>query len=233
MRYSKLIIAVAALIPLLVWVACDDDDNGLNNPSDETTVMFINGSPDPERVEVLVDGVKEADALGFRENTVYQTVDAGDHVLTVQLENQPTPVLDSLDVTLSGLEVYSVFVGDTGTETSLLLLQDELNSPDDTGLIRVRFVHLSPNAGNVDLRSVTTDSIIGNAQNVGYLEGTTFEQERDGQRQFKVVSTVTDSSLAISPLAIYEGGKIYTVYLTGYVGGFGDEALMLDRLSNQ
>ena len=232
MKRTLSILTLTLFVPLLLAVGCDDDDASITDPSNETTVMFVNASPGPEQIDILVGGTEHADGLGFRDNTGYQPVDAGDRVLTVQFDDQPVPVLDSLSVSLSGLEVYSVFSGDTGTATTLLLVQDELNTPDTNGIL-VRLVNLSPNAGSVDLIDVDTDSIVGDASNVAYLSATPFELESADQYQFRVERSGTDDTLAVSTLNIYEAGKIYTLVLTGYDGGIGDEALAVNRILNQ
>lgn len=232
MKRTLFPLSIALLVPLIVLIGCDDDEDIVDPSDDMSTAMFINASPGPEQVEVLVGGVEQADQLGFPDNTDYQPIEDGTQLVTVQFDNQPIPVLDTVTATFSALEVYSIFVGDTGTATTLMVVQDELNSPD-TNTVAVRFVHLSPNVGNVRLAVVGTDSVFANADNVGYMEATRFEPEIADQYQVWVEQAVTGDTIALSTLDTYEAGKIYTLFLTGYDGGIAEEELTLNRILNQ
>jgi len=234
-RITKLsFILLGLAIPLAFIAGCSD-----SNPTGDTstaaqnaTVMIVNATPIPQAIDVMVDDSTEADALDFPNHTAYQPVESGQRTIKVTYASQPSPVLDSLVANLSGLDVYSIFVGDTGTATDVLLLTDELATPD-TNHISVRVVNLSPNVGAIDIREPQADSVFADMRDISFMGATSFRTATADQYALQVASTGSDVAIATGPLQQYEAGRIYTIFVTGYVGGTGDQALAVRTIVNQ
>lgn len=213
---------VLAAMPVAMLTSCDEDgDDDVIVQEDEARVMVVHASPDAPAVDLLVDDEEVAADLTYPENTGYLTVEAGSRNIKVNLAGTSTSVIDAEGNFVKD-QSYTVFAIGTADETDAadigaLVLQDDLTAPA-AGNAKVRFVHLSPDAPDVDIVNITdptNEAVLFDGQ--GYSEASTFASVPAGTYNLEV-RTDADGTVVL-PLngIMLEAGKIYTVFANGFV----------------
>jgi hypothetical protein len=135
-----------------------------------TKVRVVHASPDAPAVDVTVNGGETTlfDGVSLGDVTDYVTVEGGPYELEVRADgNEDAGAVATLETQLNDTRVYTVFAGgyltpdDEPAHTPFVLEVDRENATpgdgDDAGMddepaeARVRVVHASPDAPNVDV----------------------------------------------------------------------------------
>lgn len=181
---------------------------------------------DTTRISGLITGRTPYPGGGFNTNGQnfpdYLEVTPGTMNLSGSIPKKNTAIdsvaLFTKSIKLEAGKNYTAHVTDTGANTQVLLLQDDV-TPADTGKAKYRFVNLMPNVPAIDLYFGTTIM----ASNVAYLSATPY---------FTMpVTGVTAQSWTIRPagspststaLATYASTntilstRVYTIFAMGY-----------------
>ena len=164
----------------------------------------VHASPDAPNVDILVDNALVASDVAFKGVLDYTDVPAGDRNIKVNLTDPGTSVIDAT-VPLAGGTDYTVLAVDFAASIEPLLLDDNTTTPSP-GNAKVRVVHASPNAPNVDV--LVDDTIV--LTNVAFKEFSDYLEVPAGDRNFKVNATGTAMTVIdVTPTLI--DGSIYTV----------------------
>ncbi len=145
-------LGVVALLLGFIAIAAAPGSIRAQDPTQENaSIRFVHGSPDAPNVDVWVDGAVYAKDVAHGTATDYMSFPSGKH----QIQIVPTgagvesAVLDeTVDMDKGGAYIFAAagLLNDLKAKTYQVDL-DNL----DTGDARVRLIHLSPDAGNVDL----------------------------------------------------------------------------------
>jgi len=163
----------------------------------------VHASPDAPNVDILVDNALVAPGVAFKGVLDYTDVPAGDRNIKVNT-GQGTSVIDAT-VTLAGGTDYTVLAVDFAANIEPLLLDDNTTTPTP-GNAKVRVVHASPDAPNVDV--LVDDTIV--LTNVAFKEFSDYLEVPAGVRNFKVNATGTTLTVIdVTPTLV--DGSIYTV----------------------
>lgn len=221
-----------------VFVSCDKDDD--TNSTQTAKVSATHASPGSPAVDIYVDGSKVTTTqLAFPSTTgtsgnPYLTVNAG----TRNIKVSPNGTLNVInaDLAVAANAAYSIFAYDvlgTGTTLKALVLGDNLTTPA-TGKAHIRFLHLSPDAPNVDLELLKTGSAAINLTNIPYVGPSpnatalsAFTPIDAGSYTINVKPAGT-STVVLSPVVPFAAGKIYTVYARGLLANGVGTALGLN-----
>jgi hypothetical protein len=216
--------------PFLVRVFIDNGsgDASLDLSAGSSNVMVIHASPDAPPVDLLVDDSKvNTTGLPFPQNTGYLAVSAGDRNFKVNAEGTSTTVIDAT-ATLAPNGNYSIFAVDVLATTMPLVLEDDLSSPA-AGKAHVRFLHLSPDAPEVDITLPDGTIVFGQYE---FKESSAFTPFDAGTYDLEVrVSGTSTVALNLDNINL-ESGKIYTVFAKGLLSGSGDQALGAEIIVN-
>ena len=136
-----------ALLATIALGACDDDDPIA--PATTAQVRVVHASPDAPNVDVLVDGAAVLTNVPFKGSSNYLDVPAGSRNLRVRATGTSTIVIDQTAAVTAGKR-YTVLATGRVASIAPLVLTDDQTSPA-SGNIRLRLVHASPTAGNVDI----------------------------------------------------------------------------------
>lgn len=184
-----------------------------------------------EAVDAYVGGAKVAADLTFFEASPYAPVTPGSGISAyVALAGQTAPYLTAASVTLEPGKAYTLVargaIGSFGTLGYDLLL-DDLAAPA-AGSAKLRFVHLSPDAPEVNLRAnglPLTAGAVGFRSASGYVElpAATYTV------QAVVASGGSAGATALGlPLLALEDGKIYDVFAVGSLVNLRAETRVTD-----
>ncbi len=237
-KNSKLL---ASFLPLfaasaLFLTSCDKDDD-VDPVQQRSNVAFVNASPGSSPFDVYFGDEKATNGgtVAFGSSTgaagsPYLQINSGD--------NQNIRFTDGTSdyytgtLSLAADKNYSVFTYDTLNNGSFrtLVLEDNLTAPA-ADQSHVRFLHLSPDAPEVDIVLANeTDTIrLDNKSYIGdnpvASELQNFTPVKSGTYTANV--WVGDQSVLEVPGVVLESGKIYTAYAKGLAAGADANALGL------
>lgn len=224
-KFSKITSLFMLVLATTFSVSCSKDDDPA--PAQTAKVSATHASPGAPPVDIYVDGAKVTTAqLAFPNSTgtsgnPYLTVNAG----TRNIKVSPNGTLNVInaDLTVAANGAYSIFAYDilgSGTTLKALVLGDNLSTPA-SGKAHIRFLHLSPDAPNVDLELLKTGAAPINLTNIPYVGPSpnatalsTFTPVDAGSYTINVKPAGT-STVVLNPVIPFTAGKIYTIYARG------------------
>ncbi len=233
MKANKLLstLGLAALLLIAVVGCSDDDDNGVNATSQTARVFITHASPDAPGVDIFVDNapVAAVNDLKFPNATGYVELPAGSRNIKLAVTNQGigNAVLDQT-LALTANTDYTVFAVDSVSRLDLLVLVDDLTAPA-AGKAHVRFVHLSPNAPEVDVVVTGGPDLFTNR---AFKTATAFTPVDAGTYNLEVQLSSNGTVVLPLPNITLQDGKIYTVFAKGFAGGTGNQALGAEIIVN-
>jgi hypothetical protein len=109
----------------------------------------------PSNVDLQVDGKSVQTAIGFGQTATYHSTGGGSHKFTVFASGTTTnPYASSSISVTSNTTVFTAGLFTNGTIPNVLVFTDD-NTVPTTGNARLRIIHMSPSAGNVDVYIVS------------------------------------------------------------------------------
>lgn len=216
---------VISIALLLTFTACGDDDSVSPNPG-KARVMAIHAAPNAPGIDVYVDNKLVQSNLTFPNNTQYIEVLAGLRSIKVNVAGTAITVFDQT-IPFAENKNYSAFATDSSGTLDALLLEDNLTAPA-SGKAHVRFIHLSSNAPAVDV--VADGEVI--LSNVSFKDVINFTAFDAGTYSVQVREAGTANVVLNVGNITLTGGKIYTVFARGLVGGVGTQALGVSVIEN-
>lgn len=180
-------------------------------------VRVIHASPDAPNVDVIVNdnfGAPLFSNAPYRGVTDYAPVPTGTYNVKVVPAGAQAPIVINADLTIDGALDYSVAASNTLASISpLVFVDDNTLNPASA---RVRFIHLSPNAPNVDIAVAgggpTLWSDVQFTENGGYID------VAPGSYDLNVLVAGTSTiALPVNGLSV-SANTVYTVYAMGLLG---------------
>jgi hypothetical protein len=181
----------------------------------------VHASPDAPNVDILVDDTIVLSDAAFTEFLDYTTVPAGDRNIKVNGTGSPASVID-VTVPLAGGTNYTVLAVNFVANIEPLLLVDNTTPPAPDNA-KVRVVHASPDAPNVDV--LVDDTIV--LTDVAFKEFSDYLEVSAGARNFKVNETGTATTVIDVRPPLVDGG-IYTVVALNALANI-EPLLLLDN----
>ncbi|NHX38556.1 MULTISPECIES: DUF4397 domain-containing protein [Haloarcula] len=135
--------------------------------SEPANVRVAHMSPNAPNVDVYVDGSAVLEDVPFGAVSDYLEVPAGARTVEITAAGDPDTSVFEGDVTVEGGQAYTVAAAgeigdDTGDPFQPLVLADNLTAPSN-GTARLRLVHLSPDAPQVDVTVGSSGDVLFDA----------------------------------------------------------------------
>ena len=212
-NYAMLLLAVVGMG--LLAGCSDDEDNPIAPTPDGVQVRVAHLSPDAPNVDVYVNGGVALTDVPFQAISAYLPLAAGSYDITVYATGTTTnPVIDENLSFVSG-KAYTVaatgLLNGSGDQAfAPAVYEDDLTA--DTGKARVRLLHASPDAPNVDI-TLTDGTVL--LANVPFRQASNYLPVDPGtyDLQVRVAGTETVAlSFGGVPLS---GGAVLTVVANG------------------
>jgi len=196
-----------------------DTDGGMDTetPSETARVRAAHMSPDAPNVDIYVDGNAALEDVPFRAVSDYLEVPAGPHQFTItEAGNQDNAVFDQ-EVTLEAEDYTLVAAGELTSEDTdfqvLPLLDD--NSDPGGNQARLRAVHVSPDAGAVDV-TVSAGAVLFDG--VEFTDSAYVSVEaNDYTAQVRPDTMENDGEVVYDADVSLNGGTVYTAFASGYL----------------
>ncbi len=194
-----------------------EDDAGTETPSGTARVRAAHMSPDAPNVDIYVDGNAALEDVPFRAVSDYLEVPAGPHQFTItEAGNQDNAVFDQ-EVPLEAEDYTLVAAGELTSEDTdfqVLPLVDD-NSDPGGNQARLRAVHVSPDAGAVDV-TVSAGAVLFDG--VGFTDaGYVSVEANDYTAQIRPDTMENDGEVVYDADVSLNGGTVYTAFASGYL----------------
>jgi hypothetical protein len=212
-----LALALAATVTL---TACGDDDDPLA-PEQTAQLRVVHASPDAPNVDVLVDGNAALGNVAFKGASSYLAVPSGARNLRVRATGTSTVVIDQ-NATVAAGRAYTVIATGRVASIAPLVLEDDL-TPPTAGNIKLRLVHASPTAPNVDIYVTTPTADLATATptltNVPFRAASPYLQVPAGTYRVRIVPAGTRTvAIDVNNVAL-AAGQIRTAIAVDAPGG--------------
>lgn len=188
-------------------------------------LQVVHASPDAPAVDVLVDGNVLVPGLEFPDATPFVEVPGGTYEVAVTVADNPGAIaIGPVDLTLEAGVRYSVLAVNTLASIEPLILTDDPRRVFTEA--KVRIVHASPTAQDVDIYVTAVGADINNEtptlSAVPFKENTGYLSLPAGDYDVTVVPAGTKTP-AIGPLTIsVEAGGVYTAIARDPIPGETD-----------
>lgn len=177
-------------------------------------VRVFHASPDAPAVDVYANDKLIAKNLSYKEFSKYLQIKPGKYNIKVYPTGETQNPVINTNVTAPPCSIFTVAAVDCLCDIELLPIP-EPGKPIPPGKTCVRFVHLSPNAPNVDI-TLPDGAIL--FENVGFKEYTDYIIVDPGTYTLQVRPTGTDEVVLTVPNVKVNPCRFYTVYAVGIAG---------------
>jgi hypothetical protein len=183
-------------------------------------VRIAHMSPDTPPVDVLVDNETVVSNLSYGNVTDYASLPAGEHEVTITAAGDPSTVVFSGNETFKANTNYTVAAtgllsgsGDTAFEP--VVYEDNFTAPGQ-GNASVRLVHVSPDAGPVDVTVAGTNTTL--FDNVSFRNATAYEEVPVGDYTLEVrPATANNSGEVLKTFNVSLSDRTaYSAFAAGY-----------------
>jgi len=217
---------LGGLAAVLGVVSCNDKNDNTTPPY--SSVGIVNASADAGNVDVYIGGNLAVQNFAYGSDTGYFVLNPGSYSFQVA----PTATSNfAVNTNLSfapGI-TYSVFAIDSLSSMQVAAVTDSFTVPS-TDSVLVRFFNFSPNLPAVDL-AVTGGATWFSNRSFNDQSATTsyqaFTKVPAGTYNLELRAAGTATVTLPAPSITLQGGKVYTLYARGFVGGTGTQALSL------
>jgi hypothetical protein len=194
---------------------------GSDDMSEPAMVRVAHMSPDAPNVDVYVDDSAVLEDVPFGAQSDYLEVGGGEHQVKITAAGDESVVVYDEPVTVEAGTPYTVVAAGEISEGadqafSPLVLEDDNSTPAD-GNARLRAVHVSPDAPNVDITASDGDVVLFDDVPYG-AAGTTEVGPGTYEVEIRPDTSGNDGDVVAEfPETSLEGGQIYTAYAAGYL----------------
>ncbi len=229
-RYPVLLFLAA----LFMLASCKDNDN-VFKPVTYTDLTIVNASADT--LNFYLNGTRQNNTSSLFPTgyVAHMALPAGAQDYQFKKASNLNPstgsltnvsVLFSDPLNLAANTYYSLYItGETADQT--FVHADTLFKDTIPTKATIRFVHASPDAGNLDI--TVGDSV--SFKNVAYKSTTTFQALTNGAQVIKIYQH--GSSLAkVDTTITFEGEVIYTLFAKGKLNGTGNATFDVGVITN-
>jgi len=209
-RY-KFLFSIFGIVVFALLSSCKKDDiDSSEKVKGEAKVKFINASVGSSSVDFYLNDAKVNTAtLAYGEGSEYVKIASG--TKTAKVEEGAGGVEASSDYNFIPTFSYtSFFVEDRAGKGEVLTFEDNLGAVENDKS-KVRFINLSPNLTNAININLPGGELVVNA--LAFKESSGYFMVDAGTNIG--VSIVGSGVLKIAPGTTFEGGKNYTIWLSG------------------
>ena len=219
--------------PISLLILNNDTATVLNSAGDGADLRVVHNSANAPAVDIVVNDNFAAplvESLAFPNFTPYVNVPAAEYGVKVAVENTQTVALDAGSLDLMNGWTYSVIALNTVDALEALVLAD--NPRKVATEARLRAIHGSTLAGNVDIYITAKDADIANldpaVSDFAFKADTGYVSLPEGEYDITLTPTGA-KDIALGPLTVdLMNGKIYTVLARDEVGLGGANVTLLD-----
>lgn len=177
-------------------------------------VRVLHASPNAPAVDVYVNNNPTFRNIAYRNFSQYISLQGGGlyNIKVFPAGTQVNPIIDQ-NLFINQGKIYTIAAIGDPSSISLLAVEDSPLTPIVPGKASVRFVHLSPDAPNVDITLPNGTKLFNN---VGYKGITGYIPVAAGTYTIQARPTGTNNVVLTVPNIRVQPNKFYTIYAVGY-----------------
>jgi hypothetical protein len=233
MNHQLKLRTVFALAVLFVMTACTSESNQ-NQPVTTTTntgtsnappasevkqrgnalVRVIHAIPGGPSVDVFADDAKVFTGIAYKTTTPYKEISAERHTFRIRPAGQDTaqPLAENSEGLSDGKHYTVVAWADTDGKPALYIVDDDL-VPPSSGKAKLRVIHASADAGEVDVYAKEGNKKLFGGVNP--LKATSYSEFDPMSGAIEVRPAGKNNAELTIPNARFNAGEIYTIVLLG------------------
>jgi len=211
----------------LMLSACKKEYN--TEPIEATAIGFVHASPGTGPLDFAMDN-QRIGSFSYTKDLGYYIAYPGSRFIGI-VKKDSSRYITTLTANLKPGKYYSAFIADTLKSTKILLVEDDLSSPE-TNKAKVRFINLSPGSAPLDLviQNQSTPLFTSKA----FKEYTNFSSiDPSDTYTFQVKESGSSTIKASLPTVKIEKGKIYTIWAKGLSSTTDSTKFGLSILTNK
>jgi hypothetical protein len=203
---------ISALFTVFTLSSCLNDNENIAFP-DTAFISIYHGSPDAPDLDIYAESKKiNRSPLLFSEIFPYSEFFAAKRLLRFNPYNAINTLLE-IEQTFEKDKIYSIFLVNTISEIDALVVEDKWEEPDGDKA-QVRLVHISPDAGELEVLINETEELFGERN--PYLDITEFKKVEKGKVSITVKSKLTNEVLtSVSDIEL-KGNRVYSLLIRGF-----------------
>ncbi|MFN8298024.1 MAG: DUF4397 domain-containing protein [Chitinophagales bacterium] len=221
---KKQLMMMTAVGLLLATTACKKDDNTDNGTGGFTYVQYINASPAHQHSDFYLHGGGESYSLTdvyYLMGTSFGKYRTGSVTLTV--EDSHGTLVNAAPLTGAKDKSYTFILFDSLPHVKYIVLNDTVPTSLPSGKGAIKFINVSPNAGNITYRLKGGATLATNLKYAGTNPTesyTSFIPVDAGWQDIQVLDANTLQVIDSLPLYTIkvDPGQSYTVWTGGYRG---------------
>jgi hypothetical protein len=201
-----------ALLTVFALSSCFNDNEDIAFP-DTAFVSIYHGSPDAPDLDIYAESKKiTRNPLLFSEILPYSEFFAANRLLRFNPYNAVNTLLE-VEQTFEKDKIYSIFLVNAISEIDALVVEDKWEEPDGDKA-QVRLVHISPDAGELEVSINGTGELFGESN--PYLDITEFKKVEKGKVSITVKSKLTNEVLTSVNNIDLKGNRVYSLLIRGF-----------------
>ena len=216
--------SLTALLMCLCSWGCGSGGGGGTNENSPERIRIVHAAPDAGALSVILDEDEAVSSLPYGEFTEYLPSPEGKEVrIRVYSESEVIPIIDEKKEILSGKDYSLYLLEEADSDTVVLQLGTDTNTPPDDGQFRLRIGNFSPTNATVDVYLLKPDGRVRDstpaAAAVAYKAFTKYFDIDAGE--FVVKITAADSKTVLLDTGVISGkdGEVRTVVVLEKEGG--------------
>ncbi len=182
-------------------------------------LRVIHAVPGGGPVDVVTDRGTSVSGASYKQVTPYAEVHSEQQNIRIVPAGTPNaePLANNREIMVAGHHYTALVTPNTdGTGVNLRIIDDNI-TPPDTGRAKVRVIHASPDAGEVD--------VYARGNNTALFSGVNYQTTSSYNSVTPMVATLElrpagqQRAALVVPNARFEAGKLYTVVVSGRAKG--------------
>jgi hypothetical protein len=210
----------------LIGLTADPATPRIELADSRAKLRAVHASPDAPAVDILVDNTVVAPNVAFKGVFGFADVPSGTRNVKVNAAGTSTTVIN-VDAPLVAGRAYTAYAVGFLAGIGPLLVEDNL-TPPASGAAKIRVIHGSPDAPNVDV--LANDNRV--LTNVPFKAASDYLTVPAGQYTFKVNPTGTTTTATQATVTL-EGGRVYTALANGSVAANATNRLAIQLLTDR
>ncbi len=213
---KNFVVLALAVCSLVMLAGCADDDDSETNGAPQTArLRAAHFTTAVTTVDLWVDGSIVLENVGYGDVTSYVAVNAGTRVVQISAAGtNPPSVLFSENLNVPAATASTIAAAGSLFDLTVIAYDDDRH-PDSTQA-KLRFIHLSPDAPDVDMDAVGQPQLFAS---VDYTASTAYHLLPAGTYDVLIRQAGTSTLLLSQSDLPFEAGHNYTLFLIGSRSG--------------
>lgn len=181
---------------------------------DTSYARLFHASPTAPPVDVYINNKLVASNLKYGSFTEYFKVPPGTYNVKVFVAGDKSKPVINTNYNIPANSIFTIAAINEPENLGLYVIEDTPMAIPD-GKLYFRFVQLSPNAPNVDVRLPDGQNVF---RDIGYMEVTDYKLTNPGVYTLNLYPASTDQMVLHVPNIDLKKNRFYTMYAIGLVG---------------